>query len=120
MTVPKQGSQWSLSLCRLERCLYTVPREGPVECCLWRMTPQAPSPLADSSVYAIGMAYVGEEDASSGRRARVGQRLYCVGQEEAAARRLFDRMKRGRLSPVHLEDVVRDHLWEDEQDGNEE
>lgn len=67
----------------------------PVICRLWRMVTAVRPP-----VYALGM------------ESPVARYLYCVGEDESAARRLLDRIAEGELSPLHLGDVVTDFLWE--------
>ena len=73
----------------------------PVVCRLWRMRSRSSEGFPR---FAIGME-------SPTRRY-----LYCVGGDENAARRLLQRIAEGRLSPVHLRDVVEDLRWEAEQE----
>ena len=80
---------------------YEDSANHPVVCRLWRMRPQASEGRAH---YAVGME-------SLTRRY-----LYCVGEDESAARRLFGNIVEGRLSPIHLREVVEDFLWEEEQE----
>ena len=87
-----------------ERYYDEAPRR-PAVCRLWRMRPA--SPAVGGVRYAIGME-------SLTRRY-----LYCVGEDESAARLLFERITEGRLSPVHLGDVVEDFLWETERERGE-
>lgn len=91
----------------LNERLYSVTRKTPVVCRLWRMTAEAPSPSAVFPVYAIGLESL------------TARYLYCVGSREEEARELFARIVGGKLSPVHLADVVEDFLWEQEQGGKE-
>ena len=74
----------------------------PVVCRLWRMAAATRTP-----VYALGM------------ESPTKRYLYCVGEDESAARRLLDRIAEGRLSPLHLGDVVDDFLWETRQERGE-
>lgn len=95
----------------LDQRYYCAAPRRPVVCRLWRMRPD-PKSVADtgqgsgdrgSSVavtYAIGMESTAE------------RYLYCVDSDEARARALFGRIAEGKLSPIHLGDVVEDHLWE--------
>ena len=87
-----------------ERYYEEAPR-CPVVCRLWRMRPDLP--VEGTAVYAMGM------ESPSGRY------LYCVGEDETAARGLFERITAGRLSPLHLGDVVEDFLWEQSHPGKE-
>ena len=87
-----------------ERYYEEAPR-CPVVCRLWRMRPDLP--VEGTAVYAMGM------ESPSGRY------LYCVGEDETAARGLFERITAGRLSPHHLGDVVEDFLWEQSHPGKE-
>ena len=70
-----------------ERYYEEAPR-CPVVCRLWRMRPDLP--VEGTAVYALGM------ESPSGRY------LYCVGEDEVAARGGFGRITAGRLSPHHL------------------
>ena len=83
-----------------ERYYEESPRH-PVVCRLWRMRPKSSEGRVH---FAIGME-------SLTRRY-----LYCVGRDESAVRRLFGSVVEGRLSPVHLGEVVEDFLWEVEQE----
>ena len=83
-----------------------VGRSGPgspVVCRLWRMVAaaQAGQDVARPAMYALGME-------SPTRRY-----LYCLGEEEASARRLLETVVAGRLAPLHLRDVVEDYRWEE-------
>jgi hypothetical protein len=94
-----------LLMTRLDERYYDEAPRQPVVCRLWRLCP-AP-PVEGTAIYAIGM------------ESPVKRYLYCVGQDEAAARRLWESMVEARLSPVHLGDVVEDFLWEQGQRGKE-
>ena len=86
----------------LDECYYEESPCHPVVCRLWRMRPK----VAEGRVhFAIGME-------SPTRRY-----LYRVGESESSARRLFASMVEGRLSPVHLREVVEDLRWEAGQMG---
>ena len=85
----------------LDECYYEESPCHPVACRLWRMR----SKTAEGRVhFAIGME-------SPTRRY-----LYWVGESESSARRLFASMVEGKLSPIHLGEVVEDFLWEVEQE----
>jgi hypothetical protein len=90
----------------LNERVYSVSRKRPVVCRLWKMTAQPPSPVTDP-VYAIGMETLTE------------RYLFCVGSHEESVRALFARVTAGKLSPLHLGDVVEDYLWERGQMGKE-
>lgn len=94
-----------LLMTRLDERYYDEAPRQPVVCRLWRLCP-AP-PVEGTAIYAIGM------------ESPVKRYLYCVGQDEDAARRLWESMVEARLSPVHLGDVVEDFLWEQGQRGKE-
>lgn len=81
----------------VERYYDEAPRR-PVVCCLWRLCPVPP--VEGSAVYAIGM------------ESPTKRYLYCVGSDGEAALRLWENITQGKLSPVHLGDVVEDFLWE--------
>lgn len=95
----------------LDQRYYCAAPRHPVVCRLWRMRPDSKDApdrgqgsggveAAVAVTYAIGMESPTE------------RYLYCVDSDEARARALFDRIVEGRLSPIHLGDVVEDHLWE--------
>ena len=84
----------------LDERYYEESTHRPVVCRLWRMRSQTSEGRAH---YAVGME-------SLTRRY-----LYCVGSDEAAARRLFGSIVEGKLSPLHLREVVEDFLWEAER-----
>ena len=94
-----------LLMTQLDERYYDEAPRRPVVCRLWRMRPDLP--VEGTAVYAIGM------ESPSGRY------LYCVGEDETAARGLFERITAGSLSPHHLGDVVEDFLWEQSHPGKE-
>ena len=85
----------------LDECYYEESPCHPVVCRLWRMRSKS---FEGRQHFAIGME-------SPSRRY-----LYLVGEDELAARELFEGVVAGRLSPLHLRDVVEDFLWELEQE----
>ena len=92
-----------LLMTMLDERYYEESPRHPVVCRLWRMRSRSSEGRCH---FAIGME-------SPTRRY-----LYCVGEDESAARRLFESMVAGRLSPIHLGEVVEDFLWEAEQGKN--
>ena len=94
----KHTSRPRLIMCLLDERYYCEAPGSPVVCRLWRMRP-AP-PVEGSAVFAIGM----ENPAK--------RYLYCVGDDPAAARSLFETVTEEKLSPVHLGDVIEDFSWE--------
>ena len=101
-----QETRPRLTMRLLDERVYSVSRGKPIVCRLWRMTAKPPSPVA-TPVYAIGMETMTE------------RYLYCVGPHEESVRALFARVTDGKLSPLHLGDVVEDYLWEREQIAKE-
>ena len=85
----------------LDECYYEEPPCHPVVCRLWRMR----------SKYSEGQRHFAIGMESPSRRY-----LYLVGEDELAGRELFESVVAGRLSPLHLRDVVEDFLWEVEQE----
>ncbi len=74
---------------------YRLGRHKWVTCRLWCMMPDDRCPTAEV-MYAISME---------------GCRMHClcrVGQKEAPARALYERLVRGRVSPCTLRDIVND------------
>ena len=101
--MPTYASRPRLLMTLLDERYYEEAPAGPVVCRLWRMRPV--SPTEGRVCYALGME-------SPSRRY-----LYCIGEDEAAARCLLTRVASGRLSPVHFRAVVEDFLWEEEQEN---
>ena len=85
----------------LDERYYEEAPDHSVVCLLWRMRPKSSD--GGFVCYAVGME-------SPTRRY-----LYRIGEDESAARRLFESIVEGRLSPVHLGEVVEDFLWEEGQ-----
>ena len=99
--MPTYASRPRLLMTLLDERYYEEAPASPVVCRLWRMRPVFPT--EGRVCYALGME-------SPSRRY-----LYCIGEDEAAARRLLSRVVNGRLSPVHLREIVEDFLWEAEE-----
>lgn len=84
----------------LDERYYEEAPTRPVVCRLWRM--RSASPTEGRVCYALGM------------ESPVRRYLYYVGENEAAVRGLLAQVAEGRLSPLHLGEVVEDFLWEAE------
>lgn len=86
-----------LLLCLLAREVYEIPAHGFVCCRLWRMRTASAEGLP--ATYAIGL------------KGLASRRLCIVGQDAAAARRLFRLMVRHTVTPCALCDVLEE--WVD-------
>lgn len=108
MTPDANRSCPCLVMTLLEERFYPLTRTRPVVCRFWRMRAVKGRAGAEIPVtYAIGMEGMTE------------RYLYCVGRDEGEAYALFGRIVEGRLSPLHLGDVVADFHWEQEQKGKD-
>jgi hypothetical protein len=108
MTPDANRSCPCLVMTLLEERFYPLTRTRPVVCRFWRMRAVKGRAGVEIPVtYAIGMEGMTE------------RYLYCVGRDEGEAYALFGRIVEGRLSPLHLGDVVEDFHWEQGQKGKD-
>jgi hypothetical protein len=77
---------------------YTIPRNGPVVCRLWRMRGDPPldETRAARVMYAVEMRGLGM------------RRMYCVGEDRDHAEWLFGMITRNTVTPCCLGEVLED------------